>query len=122
MYNLGRVFPGSAARKQLSDLYDLCGYSSDGHPSNQAVQSYASRPRNLTNYYSLLSFFSTFQINIHSRQILFTIQHLYYYNKKIWSLAYADEIVLMAKSAAEMKEMIRRLEKYLDEKKMILSA
>ena len=41
--------------------------------------------------------------------------------EKIWSMAYADDMVLLAKSEWEMKEMIKRFEKYIKKKKMILN-
>lgn len=41
--------------------------------------------------------------------------------EKIWSLAYADDIVLLAKSTEELKELMRTLEKYLARKELILN-
>lgn len=41
--------------------------------------------------------------------------------EKFWCLEYADDIVLLATSEEELKEMMERLEKYLDRKKLILS-
>ena len=41
--------------------------------------------------------------------------------KKIYTLAYADDMVLMAEKEEEMKSMIERLEKYLEEKKLELN-
>lgn len=33
---------------------------------------------------------------------------------KLWSLVYADDIVLLAKTAKELKEMMDRTKRYLD--------
>lgn len=41
--------------------------------------------------------------------------------EKIWSLAYADDIVLIAKDAQELKEMMGRLKTYLDKKDLTLN-
>ena len=41
--------------------------------------------------------------------------------KKIWSISYADDIVLLATDKTAIKEMIKRTEKYLDRKKMELN-
>jgi len=41
--------------------------------------------------------------------------------EKFWSITYADDIVLVAKSEEELKSMIRRLKKYIDKKGLILS-
>lgn len=41
--------------------------------------------------------------------------------KKICSLEYADNVVLVATSEGELREMIRRLERYLEEKKLSLN-
>lgn len=41
--------------------------------------------------------------------------------ERIWSLAYADDLVIMAKSEEGMKEMLKRLEKYLKRKKLYLN-
>ncbi|XP_071581724.1 uncharacterized protein [Temnothorax nylanderi] len=41
--------------------------------------------------------------------------------ERIWTLAYADDLVLLAKSVDGMKEMIRRLERYLRRKKLQLN-
>jgi hypothetical protein len=38
--------------------------------------------------------------------------------EKIWSLAFADDMVIVAKSEKEMKEMMRNLEKYVRKKKL----
>jgi hypothetical protein len=38
--------------------------------------------------------------------------------KKVWSLAFADDMVIVAKSEREMKEMMRNLEKYVRKKKL----
>lgn len=43
-------------------------------------------------------------------------------SEKIWTLAYADDMVLIAKERKELKEMMRRLEKYLDRRKLELNA
>lgn len=42
--------------------------------------------------------------------------------KKIYTLAYADDMVLMAHEEEEMESMIVRLEEYLDKKKLELNA
>ncbi|XP_043501615.1 uncharacterized protein LOC122523806 [Polistes fuscatus] len=42
-------------------------------------------------------------------------------NEKVWSVSYADDIVLIADREEELKGMIRRFKKYLEKKKMILS-
>lgn len=39
--------------------------------------------------------------------------------EKIWILAHADDIVLLAKNSKELKEMMKRLKKYLREKKVV---
>ena len=41
--------------------------------------------------------------------------------EKFWTLSYADDIVLLANEEKEIKEMMRRLEKYLDRKKLVLN-
>jgi len=41
--------------------------------------------------------------------------------EKFWSITYADDIVLVAKSEQELKSMMRRLKKYIDKKGLILS-
>jgi len=41
---------------------------------------------------------------------------------KVWSLAYADDIVLVAKDEEEMKIMMKGMEKYVDRKKMTLNS
>lgn len=41
--------------------------------------------------------------------------------ERIWSLAYADDIVLVAKEEEDMAEMMRRLERYLKGKKLRLN-
>jgi hypothetical protein len=38
--------------------------------------------------------------------------------EKVWSLAFADDMVIVAKSEREMKEMMRNLEKYVRKKKL----
>lgn len=42
-------------------------------------------------------------------------------NVKIWLLAYADDIVLLAKSPEEMKEMMRRMKRYLEKRDLVLN-
>lgn len=42
--------------------------------------------------------------------------------EKIWSLAYADDLVLLAMSAQELKEMMGSLKKYLEKKDLNLNA
>lgn len=42
--------------------------------------------------------------------------------EKVYTLAYADDMVLMAEKEDEMKSTIGRLEKYLDRKKLELKA
>lgn len=37
--------------------------------------------------------------------------------RRIWSLAYADDLVLLAKNEEGIKEMIKRMERYLKRKK-----
>ena len=41
--------------------------------------------------------------------------------RKAWSLTYADDIVLMADREEELKEMLRRLKKFLKETELELS-
>lgn len=41
--------------------------------------------------------------------------------RKIYSLAYADDVVLMAEEEGEMRSMMERLEKYLEEKGLELN-
>lgn len=38
--------------------------------------------------------------------------------KKIWTLAFADDLALLARNRAEMKEIIMRFERYVDRKKL----
>jgi hypothetical protein len=38
--------------------------------------------------------------------------------EKVWSLAFADDMVIVTKSEREMKEMMRNLEKYVRKKKL----
>jgi hypothetical protein len=38
--------------------------------------------------------------------------------EKVWSLAFADDMVIVAKSEREMKAMMRNLEKYVRKKKL----
>jgi len=42
--------------------------------------------------------------------------------EKIWSISYADDIVLLAKSEQELKRMIKRFRKYVERKRLILSS
>lgn len=42
--------------------------------------------------------------------------------EKIWSLAYADDLVLLAMSPQELKEMMGSLKKYLEKKELNLNA
>lgn len=42
--------------------------------------------------------------------------------EKIWTLAYADDLVLIAKRPEELKEMIGRFRNYLAKKKLIPQA
>ncbi|KMQ90761.1 rna-directed dna polymerase from mobile element jockey-like protein [Lasius niger] len=42
--------------------------------------------------------------------------------KKVRSIRYADDIVLLAETEGELKDMIRRFRKYLGRKKLLLSA
>jgi len=41
--------------------------------------------------------------------------------EKVWSLAYADNIVLVAKKAADLKEMLKSFSNFLKKRKLILS-
>ena len=41
--------------------------------------------------------------------------------RKIWTLSYADDVVLLAKDEREMNEMIRNLENYVQRKKLTLN-
>lgn len=41
--------------------------------------------------------------------------------RKVYTLAYADDMVLMAEEKEEMRSMIGRLEEYLDRKKLELN-
>lgn len=43
-------------------------------------------------------------------------------NEKFWSLAYADDIVLIAERAQDLKEMMGRMKKYLEGKELVLNA
>ncbi|XP_039313601.1 uncharacterized protein LOC113005705 [Solenopsis invicta] len=42
--------------------------------------------------------------------------------EKIWTITYADDIVLLAERQAELKEMMKRFRKYLEKKELSLSA
>lgn len=42
-------------------------------------------------------------------------------NKKIWTITYADDIVLLAYGEQELKSMLKRFKKYLKKKEMLLS-
>lgn len=44
------------------------------------------------------------------------------YKEKKWNIMYADDVALIAETEGELKEMIRRLRRYLEKKKLILSA
>ena len=41
--------------------------------------------------------------------------------EKFWTITYADDMVLLAKSEEELKGMMRRFKKYLERKNMLLS-
>lgn len=41
---------------------------------------------------------------------------------KVWTLAYADDVVLMAEEEQEMRAMLSRLERYLEKKGLELNA
>lgn len=45
-----------------------------------------------------------------------------YERERIWSLAYADDLVLLTKNEESMKKMMKRTERYLREKKLQLNA
>lgn len=40
---------------------------------------------------------------------------------RIWTLAYADDVVLLARKEEALEEMIKRLERYLEKKKLLLN-
>lgn len=42
--------------------------------------------------------------------------------EKIWTLAYADDITLLAKKPEDLKEMIKRMKRLLDKKQLTLNA
>ena len=42
-------------------------------------------------------------------------------NAKVWSLAYADDIVLIANKEEELKAMMKRLEHFLDRRRLNLN-
>ena len=42
-------------------------------------------------------------------------------NSKVWSLAYADDIVLIANKGEELKTLMKRLEHFLDRRKLNLN-
>lgn len=42
-------------------------------------------------------------------------------NRKIWTLAYTDDLVLLAETEKELKNMMKRLEKYVKKKKLELN-
>lgn len=42
--------------------------------------------------------------------------------KKIWTIGYADYIVLITSDRSAIKEMLKRLERYLERKKCTLNA
>lgn len=41
--------------------------------------------------------------------------------KKVWSIAYADDIVLLARSEQELKGVMKRFKKYIDKKGLTVS-
>lgn len=41
--------------------------------------------------------------------------------EKFWTISYADDVVIIAKTEAELKEMIKRFKKYLEKKNLSLS-
>ena len=41
--------------------------------------------------------------------------------KKIWNLAYADDIVMLATNESEMREVLKRFRKYVEKKGLTLS-
>lgn len=41
--------------------------------------------------------------------------------ERIWSLAYADDLVLLTKNEEGMKEMMKKMERYLKRKKLQLN-
>jgi len=41
---------------------------------------------------------------------------------RIWTLTYADDLVLLVKNEESMKEVMRRLERYLRDKNLQLNA
>ena len=41
--------------------------------------------------------------------------------EKVWMLAYADDMVLFARSMSEMKVMIKRVERYMDKRDMVVN-
>jgi len=41
--------------------------------------------------------------------------------KKVWCLSYADDIVCLAKSEREMKEMMRIAKKFFEKRRLIVS-
>lgn len=42
--------------------------------------------------------------------------------KKIWTITYADDIVLLVKDKEDLKVMMKRFKKYLERKNLVLSA
>lgn len=42
-------------------------------------------------------------------------------SERLWSLAYADDLVILAKNEKGMKEMMKRMEKYLKRKRLQLN-
>jgi len=42
-------------------------------------------------------------------------------NEKIYTLAYADDIVVLAEEEDEMRSMISRLEEYVDKKSLVVN-
>lgn len=41
--------------------------------------------------------------------------------ERIYTLSYADDVVILAQREEDMKELLKRLEKYVEEKKQILN-
>lgn len=43
------------------------------------------------------------------------------WRERIYTLAYTDDVVILAEGEEEMKELMKRLEKYIEEKKLIVN-
>lgn len=41
--------------------------------------------------------------------------------KRIWSISYADDMIILAETERELKDMMKRMRKYLERKRLILS-